>query len=392
MISKEAALPQRISISDLVDQADRALKMVADVRSRMLAPQAKKVAPTFSVSQLAALCGIDKGQVTYRIGKGDLPSGHMNAAGSRREFSLIDARQWVAFYRATALRPPGKRAVTISIGNFKGGVAKTTTAVTLAQGLSLRGHRILVIDTDPQGSLSTLFGVLPDTDVAEEQTIAPLVYGDVTSVRAAIQTTYWNGIDLVAAAPILYNAEFALPARQMKDSNFEFWDVLNRGLEDIRDDYDVIMIDTPPSLSYLTINAFMASDGLIVPLPPNALDFASSAQFWSMFSDLASDLVASAGLTKSFDFIHVLLSRVDASDAASSVVRTWIAATYAEKLLPVEIPKTSVTSSSSAEFGTVYDISKYEGNLKTYKRARDAYDRVTNLIEQSVHSSWAGQE
>jgi len=391
MIPKNITSPQKIHISDIVGQAERAVQMVSQIRGRMLAPDAIKRPPIFSVSQLASLCGIDKGQVSYRIGKGDLPTGQMNDRGSRREFSLQDARLWVQHYRAANLRPEGARAVTIAIGNFKGGVSKTTTAMVLAQGLSLRGHRVLAVDADPQGSLTTLFGIMPDTEVREDQTIAPLVYGETTSIRSAIQSTYWPGVDLVAASSSLFSAEFVLPSRQLKDPSFQFWDVLNLGLEDVRDDFDIIIIDTPPSLSYVTINAFMAADALIVPLPPNALDFASSAQFWSLFSDLASNLVENAGITKAFDFIHVLLARVDSADVASDVVRSWIIATYGEKVLPVEIPKTAVTSSSSAEFGTVYDISRYDGSMKTYGRARAAYDRVNDLIEVSIRNSWTSQ-
>jgi chromosome partitioning protein len=159
------------------------------------------------------------------------------------------------------MRPPGQKAITVAVGNFKGGVSKTTSAMILAQGLSLRGHRVLAIDTDPQGSLTTLHGILPETEVDAEMTIGPLCEGSETDIRYAIRSTYWEGIDLIAAAPFLFSAEFALPARQMRDPSSRFWDVLNAGLDSVRDLYDVIVIDTPPSLSYVTINALWAADG-----------------------------------------------------------------------------------------------------------------------------------
>ena len=383
--------PKPITLAGIADQAERAAAMMNEIRSAMLAPTARKTPPIFNLSQLAALCGIEKGSLSHRMGRGDLPPGRLNSSGSRREFSLAEARSWIREYRRDSLRPPGAEAVTIAIGNFKGGVSKTTTAVTLAQGLTLLGHKVLVIDTDPQGSLTTLFGILPDTEVEEQDTILPLAMGSETSIRYAIRPTYWDGIDLVAAAPVLFGAEFALPARQTQEPGFEFWRVLDLGIDDVRADYDVIVIDTPPALSYTTINAFMASNGIIMPLPPNALDFASASQFWSLFADLTSELITKRGLSKSFDFIHVLLARVDSSDAASNIVRQWIGSTYAEKVLPVEIPKTAVTATSSAEFGTVYDISRYDGSAKTFKRARDAYDTFVSYIEGSIRSVWQQQ-
>lgn len=383
--------PAPISLADIADQAERAVAMMAQIRTAMLAPTERKVPPVYNLSQLAGLCGIEKGSLSHRLGKGDLPTGRLNDSGSRREFNLDEARTWIREYRKDALRPDGAEAVTISIGNFKGGVSKTTTAVTLAQGLSLLGHRVLVIDTDPQGSLTTLFGILPDTEVEEGDTILPLTMGTETSIRYAIRPSYWNGIDLVSAAPVLFGAEFALPARQTQEPGFEFWRVLDLGIDDVRSEYDVIIIDTPPALSYTTINAFMASNGIIVPLPPNALDFASASQFWSLFSDLTAELLTNRGLTKEFDFIHVLLARVDSTDPASNIVRQWIGQTYAEKVLPVEIPKTAVTGVTAAEFGTVYDVAKYDGSARTFKRAREAYDSFVGHIDGSIRSVWAKQ-
>jgi chromosome partitioning protein len=382
---------RNITLEAIAEQALRVKAVVEQARGDVLRPTARKNPPTFNTSQLMALTGLDKSQVDYRIRKGDLPTGRLNETGSRREFSLAEVRRWVRDIRKQELRPEGAEAITITIGNFKGGVTKTTTALTLAQGLSLRGHRVLVIDCDPQGSLTTLFGVLPDSEVGVDETILPLLSGDEAEIGYAIRSSYWDGIDLVSAASFLFSAEFVLPAKQSKDPRFEFWNVLNYGIDPARLAYDVIIIDTPPSLSYTTINALMASNGIIMPLPPSALDFASSAQFWDLFSDLTTQLVTQRGGNKEFAFIDILLAKVEATDAASSIVREWIGAAYADKVLPVEIPKTAATSMSSKEFGTVYDGKAEDTSVRAFKRAVEAYDRFVEIIEDQTQSFWLKQ-
>ncbi|MDD4941967.1 MAG: AAA family ATPase [Rhodoferax sp.] len=377
-------------MEDIDIQSKRVATVMEKIKEAMLAPQARKQPPTFGSSELAALCNIDKQKIAYQQLKGDLPSGVLK--GNRREWTLQEVQAWVAEYRREFLRPKlFTSGVTITVANFKGGVAKTTSAVSLAQGLSLKGHKVLMIDLDPQGSATTLFGFIPDADVEREQTALALFEGDEEMIDSAIRPTYWPGIDLVSAAPMLFSAEFALPARQMKDPGFEFWKVLEIGLDQARRDYDVIIIDTPPALSYVTINALLAAEGVVMPLPPNALDFASSSQFWDLFSDLCNQLYKGRGQQKTFEFVDVLLSRVEANDSASSVVRQWIIEAYGDKVLPIEIPKTSVTVAASAEFGTIYDVPKGTMAAKTYSRAKDAYDRYCTLLEEQIRAVWTKQ-
>jgi len=381
---------KRQHLQDIEGQAARISSMMAAIREVMLRPKAAKNPPTFGPAQLAAICEVDKSKITYRLTRGGLPEGRMR--GNRREWTMEEALPWIRELRNEHMRPDDAAAVTITVANFKGGVAKTTTAVTLAQGLAMRGHRVLVLDLDPQGSATTLFGVLPDAEVDTEHTAMKLFAGEEFDLTYAIRETYWPGIDLVCAAPLLFGAEFVLPARQTQDPGFEFWKVLDRGLDRARETHDVIVIDTPPALSYVTINALMAADGVLMPLPPSALDFASSAQFWDLFSDLCNQLVRSRGEDKVFEFIDVLMSRVEANDTASSVVRGWVLEGYGDKVLPIEIPKTAVAATASAEFGTVYDVARGTVNAKTLARARDAYDRMCQLIEQQIEAVWALQQ
>jgi chromosome partitioning protein len=381
-----------VELSDIEAQAQRAHQIIGKVRNAMLAPQASKLSPVFTAARLASVVGLNIKQVDYRARKvdGEVPPGRMGQ-NNRREFNLEEARAWAKHFRTGQLRPAGAEAITIAVANFKGGVAKTTTALTIAQGLSIRGHDVLVLDCDPQGSLTTLFGILPDAEVDEDQTVLPLCVGDAETIDYAIRPTYWAGIDLVPATSVLFSAEFALPARQRDEGQgFQFWNVLNHGLETARQAYDVIVIDTPPALSYLTINAMMAADGILMPLPPNALDFASSAQFWSLFNDLTKEL-AVRGQKKRYEFVDVLLSKVDSSDAASRVVREWISAAYGSMVLPIEIPKTATAASASAEFGSVYDMRPGSASNRTIKRALDAYDQLVDTIESQLGVAWMRQ-
>lgn len=396
-ISTPAAEPKlktveaRVGPAELLELAATADSMLQSVRESMLRPHPRKNPPEFSTTQLASLCGIDRTRLNYLVGKGELPPGRMNGTGRARTFSLAESRAWIQAEAGIQARPLGKRGKVVCITNFKGGSTKTTTAMTLAQGLTLRGRRVLIVDLDPQASLTTLCGLLPDAEITEDMTVMPLIYGDQTDLKYAVQSTYWDGMDLIPGAPGLFAAEFAIPHTVAENPGFHFWAILQPALQELAQDYDVVVIDTPPSLSYLTINALMAADGLVMPLPPNALDFASAAQYWNLFSDLATT-IQRRNFTKTFDFVNILLSRVNSQDAAAAVVRDWITATYRSKVLQVEIPMTSVSSTTALEFATVYDVSKWEGAAKTYARARDAYDRLVETIDQKLVNLWLEDE
>ena len=382
-----------VSIAELAAMRTRAHEVVSQNRAAAAAPSAQKVPPEFNSAQVAELCGIDRNKLEHRRRKGGLPDGREEAR--RRMFTLKEAQEWVLEYRHSKSKrgcvAAGQmpKAVVIAAGNFKGGVGKSTTAATLAQGLSLRGHKVLVIDTDPQGSLTSLMGVAPET-LEDEDTILNVASGDAQTLADAIRPTYWSNIHLIGAAPRISGAQFHLPARAQKDG-VKFWSVLSNGLdEDILDLYDVVIIDTPPALDYLTINAFYAADILMVPLPPSAMDFVSSTQFWDLFVDLNEEF-AEYGMQKEYSFVNVLLSRVDANDTAAALVREWITEAYGKHLLPIEIPSTAAAKTAAAEFGTVYDATVAQQSARTYRRAYEAYERLIEITEDQLVRVWQSQ-
>ena len=145
---------------------------------------------------------------------------------------------------------------TIAIANQKGGVGKTTTAINLSACLAEAGQRVLAIDFDPQGNATTGLGLEKEQI---EDTVYELLLGDCT-VEACLMHDVQENLDVLPSDSNLAGAEIELLDVENKES------VLNGYLETIRDQYDFIIIDCPPSLSLLTINALVAADTVLVPI------------------------------------------------------------------------------------------------------------------------------
>lgn len=209
------ALPKpnpSISLSEIGEYSKVLSSMMQDLREKMLAPKPRKIAPTYTTGQLCNICGIDRGRMNYLIKTTNLPSGKLAANGRSRSFTLAEVRQWIIREARITPKPTDTPAEIIVVSNFKGGSTKTTTAMSLAQGLSLRGRKILTLDLDPQASLTELAGIYAERDVDEEHTVMPLIYKDEADLRYAVQDTYWDGISVIPAAPSLFSAEFVIPS------------------------------------------------------------------------------------------------------------------------------------------------------------------------------------
>lgn len=143
-------------------------------------------------------------------------------------------------------------ARVISVSNQKGGVGKTTTTCSLAAGLKKRGFRVLAVDLDPQGNLGFSIGA----DTENSATIYDVLKGEIKT-QFAIQKT--AAMDVIISSILLSGIEL-----EFTDTGREY--LLKEALRPVMDHYDYIFIDTPPALGILTINAFTASDFIVVPM------------------------------------------------------------------------------------------------------------------------------
>ncbi len=388
------------TVDKIVRHAEVLSRRLQDLRRRMYPPQASKSLRTFTINEVAALIGVPSPTLRAMTleGKGPEPARRENNHRAYTLAQVNELRRYFAEHRPgeagdfVPRRRSGEHLQVITLANFKGGSAKTTTSVHFAHYLALKGYRVLAIDLDPQASMSAMFGHQPEFDVDDNETIyAALRYDEHRRpIRDVIRPTYFDGLDLIPGNIEVMEFEHDTPrvlASKERAVETVFFERLSSALRDVDDEYDIVILDTPPSLGFLTLSALYAATGMVVTVHPAMLDVASMSQFLLMIGDLTSTL-RDAGATLRKDFLNYLVTRHDPNDQAQVQVTAVLRAMFPDDVIaPAMIQSTAVEAAGLSK-RTLYELEPGEVQRNTLKRARESIDAVNDALLDLIHRSW----
>ena len=367
----------------------------------------------------------------------DLPQGRSETEGGAKWFTLDEVLRLRAHFGSQGskakeylpYRPKGQPAKIVALANFKGGVGKTSTCAHLAMSAALDGYKVLMIDLDSQGSMTSIFGgrvddewgtVFPllarhyaetlqaDNQRRLERGEAPLPLDDTLSEALKLRTqdviakTHWPNIDLIGAQLNLYWSEFQIPVWRMQSRGWKLWDALSGVLEadGVLDAYDIVFLDTPPALGYLTINGLAAADILLVPVGASFLEFDSTGRFFDMlYATFASieegENTAARALGRpemgfEWDAVRAIVTRFDASQQAemAGLMQAYLGRT----LSPYRQDFTALIGQAGESVNGIYEADYRDFNRETYARGRATFDETYAEFKKLLVGIWRRDE
>lgn len=363
------------------------------------APETGKALRTFTASEAAYFLGVTPGHLR-RLHSEHKIADVAERSGNRRIYDETELQTIRQYLERNAKVPgsyakgrgPGDKLQVVAISNFKGGSAKTSTTAHLAHGLGLQGYRVLCIDADPQGSLTSLFGFAPGIFDSEMPTLYDIVrYDAPLHIDEAIQRTHFTTVDLIPASLGLAEYEHETPMALMggnpDGSETKFDERLKLQIEAVEDRYDVVLIDCPPQLGFITLSALCAATGVIITVIPAMLDIASMEHFLAMSAGLLES-IASSGEPLTWDFERFLLTRFEPNDAPSQQMAAFLRSHFGADVMLHPFLKSTAISDASMTKQSIYEVARSDFHRQTYDRAFDSVEKIVRGVENQLRGVW----
>lgn len=373
--------------------ADRAMKVVEKLRTSALRPDStKRLDLRFGIEEAARLLGCSTPRIRDAEADGRLPPAAVSEHGRRLGYTIEDLWNMRDVLNASPRRPKESKPTILAVQNFKGGVGKSTITVHLAHYLAIQGYRLLVIDCDSQATTTTCFGLDPNLFVQQEETLYPFLSVDrqQESLHYAVQKTSWTNIDIIPSMQGLYDAEYELAATSGSGGSIllDRLSQLKQGVEEIAQDYDIVILDPPPALGTLSIAIMRAANSLLVPLAATMPDYTSTAKFLDMLSIVAGDL-ETAGVPMDMNFVNVICSKFNTNDKSQqNMLAKVLKSGFGAELMATPLLESAEISHALARWKSVYELPKPIGSTKTYKRCRENLDEAFSGVEREIVMSW----
>lgn len=390
-----------------------------------------------SIQEVCTYLDISRSSFNRYVADGKFPERPVRKTASgatvKTGYSIDD----LANMRASINKVP-RSEIKAFIGflNQKGGVGKSTLTWMFSQWLALLGYRILIVDTDPQASISFLYGYKARIDTGYADTYAPFVLQDdgmilvtnsegeeelipdpeqpeaqaesieefgengLHSLHYAIHTTHWPNIDIIpanneileidvnAAAIDIATRKFSLKTGIPVRSSIEF---LRAGLETVADDYDVILFDGTPSVNVSTMNIISSCDSVVIPTPCSMLDYASTVEFYSLLETILMTYLE-APKNGGRDYrdtpvpkLHALLTKFDRNSEPSKFMEKLISKTFSGHILSSYALQFTEIQKQASSFKSIYEVNLNDtNNPKALKESRASFDAVFSEILTTI--------
>ena len=219
----------------------------------------------------------------------------------------------------------------------------------------------LAIDLDPQASLSSLFGQQPELDVGQNETLLGAIRYDQhrRPISEIVRETYIPGLHIIPGNLELQEFEYDTPKALMDrwQGDTLFFARLGQALGEIQDHYDVVVIDCPPQLGYLTLAALTAATAVLITIHPQMLDVMSMSQFLQMTGDLLES-VAKAGADTNYDWMKYLVTRFEPGDGPQNQMVAFFRSIFGEHVLNHPMLKSTAISDAGLTNQTIFEIER----------------------------------